>query len=134
VLSKTILVCLLALAMQPAAACLGRGEESTIFFKNVPAQAKYEIAAMVKIDRIEAFKNSPIEMATAVVVKVLTGKVRVGERLKIRYAVSSCGPNHGKGASGLVLLERSSKDKNVFLPYSRRFRDNRIEMPKQGVF
>jgi hypothetical protein len=120
----------------PAQACLGPAEESTIFFDKIPADLKYDIAATVKIDRLDRDRQkSYLATATVLVTKVVRGKLRVGERLRLQYLVSSCGPNDGVGSSGLVIANRQSvrRQHQTLSPYTRRFRDNRIEPPRTSL-
>ncbi len=136
--SKLIPIFLMMLVAQPARACLGHSEESTIFFDKIPSQPKlkYDLAAIVKIDRIEHDRQQPnLTTASGLVTKVLQGNVRVGDRIRLRYEVSSCGPNERVGKSGLVIAKRAiaRSRKDLLSPYTRRFEDNKIDLPRTGL-
>ena len=72
--------------------------------------------------------------ATANIVRVLKtsdAKVRQGEKIVMKFEVSSCGPSHKNGDTGIVATQIGTDIEGhlVLCPYSRRFFDGHIFPP-----
>jgi hypothetical protein len=112
-----------------AQACLGPPLERTIFFDKVPpdffpgSEFTTDVVADVVLENIN--NNGMIVIVTALVTKTIKGKVNAGDRIKIHYGVSSCGPNHKEGEKGIIAAQFSDTGKgHKFL--------NALTRPKGG--
>lgn len=139
-------------ASPPAQACLGADLEDTLFFNandqplfvdrisqkpskaqglvDLPPEA--EVIAEVILTGPETARIRKPDAANIVrVIKTSDPRVRPGEKIPIKYALTSCGPNHINGDEGTIAAQIGVDidDRLVLCPYSRRFSDGHISSP-----
>ena len=138
-------IAVLIITSSQANACPARLLENTIFFeKTPPSLSSADVIAEVKIKSLfvpKSYKNQKDyindikkgvfdhpEPTKAIILKSIKGELKAGEEVTLHYQTSSCGPNIGVDAQGIIIAEfaKNSNDHSVLYPYMRRFGDNRI--------
>ncbi|UQZ88237.1 hypothetical protein C4J81_03025 [Deltaproteobacteria bacterium Smac51] len=135
-----------------AQACMGVGLEFTLFFnaddqplfvdnlRQKPSEAKGLVefppdadlvAEVTLIGENTASLRLPVAAKIKRIIKTTDSRVREGEKIPIKFAFTSCGPNHVNGDKGTILAKVGTdiEDNLVLCMYSRRFSDGRIEWP-----
>lgn len=118
------------LPVSAAQACMGAMLEDTIFFEKMPEKPlDADIVAKVTLGNV--IHDGIIASATARVSEVVKGNLSIGDKILLRYVVSSCGPNHQFGGSGLIIVKRTGvvNGEPAYTPYTRNFVGTRIGFP-----
>jgi hypothetical protein len=108
-----------------AQACLGPSEEFTVFFEVAPKHLKDETIVKVKII---SKKNGLVRAKIISLVKAKNNTVKSGDRIILKYPISSCTRDVAIGAVGTVVIQgfvNSDDEKDLIAHiYQRRYRDN----------
>lgn len=111
-------VLLSAALAAPALACLGPQSEATIFFNDTfpPPDAEF-ITGVV----IESVRRDDAIAVVSTVIKAPANTIKTGDRVKLEFAITSCGPNLSAMDSGTISARRGiDPDKMIVLqPYIR---------------
>lgn len=145
-------VCLLFVLSSHAQACMGPGQEFTLFFNasdralfidrlgqkpsevkglvEIPPDADL-IAEVTLIGKDEASFRLPTAAKIERIIKTTDSRVREGEEIPIKFPFTSCGPNHIDGDKGTILAKVGTdiEDNLVLCMYSRRFGDGHVKWP-----
>lgn len=124
-----LVFCLLALPQ--AHACLGLGMSYTLFFE-AGASSNPDSDLVAEVSLVDV--NRDAQVATAAVQRVIKtsdGRIRTGEKFKMRYESSSCGPDPIVGLKGVVIAKIGTDfdGRPVLYPYAKRRDDDQILAP-----
>ena len=132
-----LVLCVLLVPMQ-ALAC--RGDHDTLFFKTIPsptpdADLIAEVALTGVVGDVEPRSVSKIATVTVLsVIKTSDARVQKGDKVTLKYVVSSCGPSDLIGMRGTIIAKfvSDSKGRLMLSPYtisiSGRISSPRIEL------
>lgn len=125
--------CFLLFSTQ-AYACRDPRSWNTIFFESPPnVQLNADLVARISLSDVNESMETATVTATATVINVLKAsndKIQPSQKTAIKYAFTSCGPDHKSGDKGMIIARIGTDDKGrlVLYPYMHNDRD-RIESP-----
>lgn len=127
----------LLLALPQAYACMGPGMGDTIFFETLPnPQPDADLIAHISIDEVKGKWGESATVTVVDVIKTTGDWVKGGDKVGIKYQVTSCGPEYKAGDKGTIFAMTGidSEGRVVLYPYMHAERDiNLVRPPLSGT-
>lgn len=117
--------CLLMLSSQ-VHACRGPSHEYSLFFVTIPdPQPDADVIAKVSLLDVNLYGPGTATANVLQVLKTSDTRVHEGDRIAMKYMLSSCGPKHKNGDEGTITAKTGTDSAGhlVLYPHLRRKSD-----------
>ena len=121
-----------------AYACRDPNSGNTVFFESIPnPQPVADLIAEVSLSDVDEEARPAKAVATVKIIHHISdARIREGERLVMRYGVSSCGPDlvNSRVKEGMIIARVSadSDGRLVLYPYIRTYDNRRVTPPSMS--
>jgi hypothetical protein len=116
-----MVVASLLITTQPAVACWTLGR--TLFFREIPQQPSPKVDVILKVILEKVSNGSAIAQVLEVFQTPEGMYIQPGDKVRLQYVSTSCGPSHQAGQEGIIIAQLSGDGtEQILYPFTRHLR------------